>query len=575
MAGVTRTAAAPDTSTPSTARHPTDLKAPIRAGESWQRLDTATVAALVLMGLALRLPLLARSLWRDEGSTYFDITGSLAQLWNNVWAHEWTPPLYFIFEHGWIKLAGSGETALRLPSLAFGLATIVVVYAIGLRSCARLTAAIAGLIAAMAPVAVSLGVEARAYALTTFLAACALYAFLSVEHADTPRKRRLFALGFVLAATLLVCTHFTGYVVLGAFTIAAFVRVWRHPDEGNRLLVGAVAMALLLTLPVGGLFLHDARQQVTWQDQHQRRVLPLIDEQLAVFGPFGAMSVQVDRIVEIGVAIWAVALARSRSLGTAAAPAALLAFVVVSGIAVSVARGLPGGQHLAVYAPFAWLLFAMLLNACITWLRRPRPSRAGTIARVFVSLPLAYVIIGGMAVYPRSYREIREPISGAAALATALRTSTHRSVLLVACPDYLGPSLKYYMRGSGDEVRGIVTWKQPWFYSVDPAPWKARDLIGRLIARIGSDARRRHALIALAVDWSVPSYNGIDFDIAHALARREMRSHRVLWRRRFPGSQEPIDLIVLDGRLRRSPLVLRSAAHRVERHPRGRPSMRG
>lgn len=549
-----------------------DTVSPIETGGMWKRSDSAAVAVLVLLGFALRMPLLSRGLWRDEGSTYFDVAGTLAQVWSNVAAHEWTPPLYFIFEHGWIKIAGTSEAALRLPSLAFSLMTIVVIYGVGLASRARLVAAIAALFAATSPLAVSLGAEARAYALEMLLAVCALYAFLCIERARTPRKRRLFALALVLAATLLVFTHFTGYVVLAAFTLAAFVRLFYRRDDAGRLLAIATSISLFITLPLAGLFLHDVSQQLTWQDAHER-LLPLIDEQLGVFGPFGAMIVQVDRAIEIGVVIWAVALARSRALGAMAPTAALLAFVVVSGIAVSVARGLPGDRHLAVYAPFAWLLFAMVLNAFVGWLRLPKPSHVGAIMRVMATLPVAYVIVGGLAVYPRAYRQIREPMSGAAALTAALRRFTHEPVLLVACPDYLGPSLTYYTRGSGDEVRGVVTWKRPWFYSVDPAPWEERGAIGRLLVRIERNARRRHALIALAVDWSIPTYNGMDFAIAHALARREISSHRVLWRRQFRGSQEPIDLIVLSRTARPAPLAPPSAANRVGRR-RGSVTMR-
>ncbi len=511
---------------------------------AWSGVDRLLVAGLIIVGLVLRLPLLSRGLWRDEGSTYFDIAGSLAQLWGNVRAHEWTPPLYFLFERGWITLAGTGETALRAPSLVFSLALVVVVYASGLRWEGRLTAFVAALMATAAPLAISLAAEARAYALAMLLSACAVHAFLSLLYAATPQKRRFWALSLVVFAALLICTHFTGYVVIGALGIAAFVRAVRHQDDASRWALTALALALVLTLPVAGLFVHDAAQQMTWRDHHDMRLLPLIDEHLSVFGPFGAMNVQVNRLAEIGAVASIVALARSRAGAFSHAPTMLFGFIVACGIAVSTARSLPGGQHLAVYAPFAWLLFAALLSAYVRWLARPSPSRLATQARIFVSLPIAYVLIGGLVVYPRSYRYALQPISGAAALTAAVREATHRPVLLVACPDYLGPALAYYLRGTNDQVRGVVTWQDPWFYSVDPAGWKSKAIVDRLLSRTEHLARRRHALIALAVDWTVPSYNGIDYGVAHSFARREARSHRVLLRRQFSGSQESIELIL-------------------------------
>ena len=40
------------------------------------------------------------------------------------------PPLYALILHGWIGVFGDGEIAVRTPSLLFGLASLVVVYAL-------------------------------------------------------------------------------------------------------------------------------------------------------------------------------------------------------------------------------------------------------------------------------------------------------------------------------------------------------------------------------------------------------------------------------------------------------------
>jgi len=486
---------------------------------------------------------MSAGLWRDEGSTYFDIVGSFSRAWSNVQHYEWSPPLYFVIEHAWTTLAGTTETAMRVPSLILGTATIIVVYACGLRLGARLTAVVAAMMAAAAPLAVSVGTEARAYGLTMFLSASVLYAFLSVDCAAPLGRKWLFTIALSLCATLLVCTHFTGYVVVAAVTVAAFVRVLRRPDAAGLLLASAMALASLLALVFAGSFLHAAGQQMAWHVHSQGPLIAVIDDNLGVFAPFGAMSVQFDRVVEVGAIVWLIT--RSRFASPNAAATLLLAFVVIAGVAVGVARSLPNGRHLAVYAPYAWLFVASMLTAFANWLRAPSDSTVGKIVRVATALPVLYVLVGGVAAYPRRYATIRAPASGAAQLVTTLRSRIPQPVLLIACPDYLAPGLAYYARRSQEDVHGVVTWNAPWFYSDDPADWKAPHVVDTLIARIERDAREHHAAIALAVDWSVPDTNGIDFDEALELAKREMRMHRILWRRRFAGTREAIDLVVL------------------------------
>jgi hypothetical protein len=70
-------------------------------------VDVLLAATFVLAGIALRLPLMSRSLWRDEGSTYAVVTsGSPRELLHHIWTTEMTPPLYYLVEYGWIHLAG-------------------------------------------------------------------------------------------------------------------------------------------------------------------------------------------------------------------------------------------------------------------------------------------------------------------------------------------------------------------------------------------------------------------------------------------------------------------------------------
>jgi hypothetical protein len=88
------------------------------------------VAALVAVGLALRLRLIGQGLWSDE-LAYRDIHGHSFRETMRIVAegHENSPPVYFVLAWLSSKL-GSDPALLRLPSLVLGTATIPVVFLI-------------------------------------------------------------------------------------------------------------------------------------------------------------------------------------------------------------------------------------------------------------------------------------------------------------------------------------------------------------------------------------------------------------------------------------------------------------
>jgi hypothetical protein len=202
------------------------------------------------------------------------------------------------------------------------------------------------------------------------------------------------------------------------------------------------------------------------------------------------------------------------------------------------------GRHLAPYAPAAWLCMALLLQRFIAWVAGAKD--APMLLRVVFGLAGAYVIIGGAVHYPRVYRDAVLPISGAAPLIASLHEHAQGPVLLVAIPDYLAPSLGYYSRDDRDTLlRGVRTWNDPWFYTIDPGDWKRPGFVATMAQQIDDTAARDHAQIALAVDWSATTYNGMDYQKAHDVAALEMQRHHVVFDQSFPGSLEPVNLVLL------------------------------
>ena len=90
--------------------------------------------ALTVVAAALRLPTLgSQSLWLDEVLTGRLARGSLGDLLHRVATEEANPPLFYLLEWAWTRVAGTSEVALRLPSALFGIALVPVAFAIGRR----------------------------------------------------------------------------------------------------------------------------------------------------------------------------------------------------------------------------------------------------------------------------------------------------------------------------------------------------------------------------------------------------------------------------------------------------------
>jgi mannosyltransferase len=188
---------------------------------------------LALLGLSayLRTRSLGDSLWIDEGISVgiashpaTDIPGLLRQ--------DGSPPAYYLLLHGWIQLAGTGEAALRTPSLVFGLLTVPAALWAGWSLFGRRAGWLCAALAALLPFLTVQAQEARMYSLVALLSVLAAAAFL---HAFVRGRRRYVAL-FVLALTLLLYTHYWAlFLVLGALAALAALLAGARRDDRRRL----------------------------------------------------------------------------------------------------------------------------------------------------------------------------------------------------------------------------------------------------------------------------------------------------------------------------------------------------
>ena len=175
-------------------------------------------------------------------------------------ANDIHPPLYYWLLHGWVRLLGTGEAAVRSLSALLGVALVALIYALGRRlrpEGGAWIGLLAALLAAVNPFQVYYSQEARMYMLAAVLAAAAVLAL--IRFVESRSAAALVALVVLEAAGLY--THYSFVFVVVVVNLAYLLSL-RTPrlDRGQVLgWIVAQAAVVLLYLP----WLPTALRQVT------------------------------------------------------------------------------------------------------------------------------------------------------------------------------------------------------------------------------------------------------------------------------------------------------------------------
>jgi hypothetical protein len=224
------------------------------------------VAAVMLVGLALRLPYLAKAMGHDEAYTYIAFASrpllaaiSDYHLPNN---HVFHTLLVLIST----RLLGDTPWALRLPALAAGVFLIPAVYRVGKQHYHRAAGLIAAGSVAALPVMIDLSTSARGYTLITLLALLCFWLAAHLQREDNLAAWLLLALCGALgmwAVPLMLYPLGSAYTWLSLNWIRKVIFPPERQSWGNRqrwqtgfmirLLVSgltSIILTLLLYLPV-------------------------------------------------------------------------------------------------------------------------------------------------------------------------------------------------------------------------------------------------------------------------------------------------------------------------------------
>ena len=202
----------------------------------------AVLGAITVLALALRVASIGEPAVFDELYLYEVVhERSLRDALDIVVDSESTPPLYFVLAWAAAKVGGDDFLWIKLPSLLAGVATIPVLYWVGIRTVGRTAALIGAAFFALAPFNIFYGTEGRGYATVALLSALSTACLL--ELVRTGRKG--WALGLAAATAGVLYTHYTGVFVV------AFQFLWAALAYRDRLRVVllAAAGAVLVLVP--------------------------------------------------------------------------------------------------------------------------------------------------------------------------------------------------------------------------------------------------------------------------------------------------------------------------------------
>lgn len=204
----------------------------------------------VLLVIVLAWPQLSVSLWLDEATSLVYVRAPLRPFIQVVTGPELNQVLYYVLLRPWAALVNS-PTALRLPSLLFSVATVVVAADVGRRLFlqlpwpARRLAPLAGAVAAVAAgtngMVAAYGADARGYSLELFLVTASLSALLRL----LARPRVATALTWGILAGLAAYAHFFALLPLAAVGVA-LLALPRDRIPSRMLGIGLIPLVVLV-----------------------------------------------------------------------------------------------------------------------------------------------------------------------------------------------------------------------------------------------------------------------------------------------------------------------------------------
>lgn len=227
------------------------------------------ILILILAGI-LRVISLNQSVWLDEAINILAAKSySLYEIVTKYAIADFHPPGHFIILWIWTRLFGMNEIIVRIPSVIFGVLTVLLVYLIGQKLYSKALGLIAALLIAVNPLHIYYSQEARMYSLAAL--AVSINLFLLIKLVKNEKVPILF---LIISNLAVFASDYVSYLIfpaqiifllilkrkelmkkwLTSFIVAIMLGIWWIPIFIKQLDIGAVTSSSLPTwkFVVGG-----------------------------------------------------------------------------------------------------------------------------------------------------------------------------------------------------------------------------------------------------------------------------------------------------------------------------------
>jgi uncharacterized membrane protein len=204
----------------------------------------AVVASVVAIAAGIALRLWSRSdLWLDEALSVNIARLPLRDMFDAL-QRDGHPPLYYLLLHGWTKVFGDGDAAVRSLSGVLSVATLPLFWAAARRYGGRGAALAGTVLLATNPFAIRYATEARMYALVTLLVVAGWLAVRTALERRSPGA----LVAVALTTGLLLLAHYWSFYLVAAVGGLLLLQ-WRRGDRRARDVALAMAVGCVLFLP--------------------------------------------------------------------------------------------------------------------------------------------------------------------------------------------------------------------------------------------------------------------------------------------------------------------------------------
>lgn len=184
---------------------------------------------------------LTESLWRDEAFTVLLARHSLAEI-ISLTSLDFNPPFYYLLLHGWMRLFGPSEIAIRSLSLLFFIFLLLINYRFCLEFVTKKWAKAISLLMLINPMLFYYAFEARMYSMFAFLATLSMFAFY---------KRKWLI--YILSTVCGLYTH--SYMAFMVMVQVAYVLILLLKKNTNNILpfflsLGSIALLYAAWIPI-------------------------------------------------------------------------------------------------------------------------------------------------------------------------------------------------------------------------------------------------------------------------------------------------------------------------------------